>query len=173
MRDEIHTQVRPLTPLDAEAYFAMRREMLLDSPWAFGSSPEDDRAQSPADVVEVLRGPEHAIVGGFTGDALVASAGVYRERKLKARHLATIWGVYTRPNARGQGLGERVVRGAIDIARSWAGVRAVQLSVSERGGAARRLYERLGFVAWGLEPGCTCVDGAYIGEVHMQLRVSE
>ena len=54
------------------------------------------------------------------------------------------------------------------VARTWPGVNSVGLSVSENSGAARRLYERLGFIAWGREPDCLHLpDGRAFAEIHM------
>ena len=44
--------IRLLTPADAHAYIAIRREMLVEAPWAFASSPEDDSALDPAAIAE-------------------------------------------------------------------------------------------------------------------------
>lgn len=163
---------RPLIPDDAEAYSALRREMLLDSPWAFGASPEDDRP-----VEAVRRGLTEpcnsilAVIGENDGEAgrLLAAAGVRREEKRKRRHIAYIWGVYVTPSARGRGLGRLVVGAAIDTARGWEGVSAVQLAVSENAPAARRVYESLGFRRWGYEPDALRIDGRPFGEIHMHL----
>lgn len=164
--------IRPLTPADAAAYFALRRRMLVDSPWAFSSSPDDDRFTTPEAVAEMLSRPGAAVVGAFAPDEparLAAAAGVRREPQIKVSHRASIWGVYCEPDLRGRGYGEAVMRGAIEAARGWPGVEAIALSASERSDAARRLYERLGFVVWGREPRALVLDGRAYDEVHMVL----
>lgn len=167
---------RVLTAHDADAYAALRLEMLTDSPWAFGSSPGHDRMGSPEAVRTWIQTAEGSIVGGFEPAAggeprLIAAAGVMRDPGPKRRHIAGIWGVYTTPAARGRGAGRAIVLGAIDIARSWPGVDCVQLSVSEESAAARRLYESLGFIAWGHESDCVRIDGRSFAEIHMALRL--
>lgn len=157
---------------DAEAYAALRREMLLDAPWAFGSSPNDD-GRSKVELLRVsLARPEHAIMAVRDAGGLVATAGVLREEKIKRRHIAMVWGVYVTPAARGRGLGGVVVRAAVEEARGWDGVACVQLSVSERAPAARRTYEKLGFCVWGEEPDALRTgDETGHAEVHMWLRL--
>ena len=46
--------IRPLitSHMDCESYLNLRREMLLDAPWAFGSSPEDSRCKTVSDLQE-------------------------------------------------------------------------------------------------------------------------
>lgn len=167
--------VRRLGAADLERYVALRLEMLAESPWAFGSSPGQDRGSDPEHMRRVLSGGptlEHAVIGAAEGDGrLVSVAGVMRETALKRRHIASIFGVYTTPSARGRGLGRQVVATALHLARSWAGVEWAQLSVSERGAAAQRLYASLGFVAWGTEPDALRVDGVGYAETHMCVRL--
>lgn len=159
-------EIRPLMPGDAEAYVRLRREMLLDSPWAFASSPGDDHASDPAIVRERLSQPGQAIIGAFDG-GLIGSAGIYRQRQGKMSHRAHVWGVYVTPTRRGHGVGERLMRMAMEVAASWPGITSLLLSASVRSPGAIRLYERVGFRAWGVEPGAIVLDGEAIDEVHM------
>jgi RimJ/RimL family protein N-acetyltransferase len=162
------TIVRPLAASDTEAYIRLRREMLADSPWAFAASPEDDFGLDPALLTARLAEPGQAIVGAFDGSGrLVGATGVYRDRHRKMSHRARIWGVYVTPVARGRGLGARIMSAAMDIARSWPGITSAGLSVSVRSEEARRLYERLGFKPWGVEPGALMLDGRAYDEIHM------
>ncbi len=160
---------RALTPADADVYAEFRREMLLDSPWAYVSSPGDDPAANPSSMRESLARPCNAILVVEEGGRLSASAGVMRDVRLKRSHLAHIWGVYVTPGARGQGLGRAVVAAAIGMARGWPGIESVRLSVSGNAPAARKLYESLGFVVWGTEPAGLRENGRTHTEYHMHL----
>jgi hypothetical protein len=53
--------IRPLTPSDAPADIALRREMLSDSPRAFPSSPEDDAAPEPGIIIARMTRPARHI----------------------------------------------------------------------------------------------------------------
>ncbi len=194
-----------LNPDHADAFFSLRREMLGESPWAFASSLEDDRFRDLAAVRASLGDPQSALLGvpdPASPGRLLAGAGVVRESKLKRRHVAMIWGVFTRPEARRMGLGRLVMLAAIAEARSWRApsIDVVSLSVRVRaevwGGvcagvgagvgeeagpgaalgrsAARRLYESLGFVVWGVEPlALRTESGEMHAEAHMQLRLGD
>jgi GNAT superfamily N-acetyltransferase len=163
--------VAPLTPADAERYAELRRQMLRDAPWAFGANPDTDRRSDPDHVRQALSSAGHAILGAWEGPHLLAVAGLMREPNPKRAHLATIWGVYATPPARGAKLGRAVVVAAIALARTWRGVDAVQLAVSERALAARSLYDSLGFIAWGIEPDALRVGDEQFSETHMVLRL--
>jgi ribosomal protein S18 acetylase RimI-like enzyme len=160
--------IRRLTPYDAGAYIRLRHEALLQEPFAFASSIDDDQAQSPSILEELLTGNEEAIFGCFLPE-LVGVAGVYRQSGRKSRHKAQLWGVYVTRAYRGRGIGGRLIEAALGFARSLAGVRLIQLCVTERAEAALALYQRYGFVSWGTEPAALQVDDVSIAEHHMYL----
>ena len=60
---------------------------------------------------------------------------------------------------------------AIETARSWPGVAAICLSASERSVDAIRLYKKLGFEPWGVEPDAVRIGSESAAEVHMMLRL--
>lgn len=163
--------IRRLALEDVGAYVSFRETMLLAAPDSFASSPGDDPAGTVSQLREQLAKSDNAIIGAFRGEALVGSAGVLRLPRQKMSHMARIWGVFVRPEDRSRGVGARVVRAAIELARTWPGVSAINLSVSEQAGNARRLYEGLGFVAWGVEPRALRFGGRTLDEVHMQLSL--
>lgn len=163
--------IRALEPADAESFVILRRAMLVDTPWAFASSPEIDRGCKPELVRDSVSRDGSTILGAFDNNALIGAAGLVRDEKPKRHHIVSIWGVYVTPTARGAGLGRRIVEAAIATARTWPGVACVQLTVSEKAIAARRLYESQGFTAWGLEPDALRVDGVTYDESHMRLAL--
>jgi len=66
---------------------------------------------------------------------------------------------------RGRGLGERLIRAALDAARE-RGFEKVELSVYATNPRARALYEKVGFVHEGTRVRGRKVDGAY-DDVHI------
>jgi len=56
---------------------------------------------------------------------------------------------------------------ALEEARAHPRIKLVQLTVTERNGAARALYERCGFVAFGVEPFAVVVGNAYVSKAYM------
>jgi GNAT superfamily N-acetyltransferase len=162
--------IRRLVDGDAVDYFALRREALEREPHAFGSSPGDDRFQSVELVRESLADSEQAIVGAFERE-LVGAVGIRRLTRLKLRHRAELWGMYVRAEHRRSGLGRRLVEEAIRFARERDDIRQVHLAVTDRAAAAATLYEKLGFVVWGIEPAGLLVNGIELAEKHMVLRL--
>lgn len=164
--------IRTLTPADAPAFATLRREALRDSPWAFAASEESDVGVNPDLMAQRIAEPGQAIVGAFEGDKLIGIAGMVRNRHGKMAHRASVWGVYVTPSARGRGVAEAIIRGILDIARSWPGLNSVSLQVSARAESAKRLYERLGFKQWGVEPAALMLDGVAYDEAHMVIMLA-
>jgi GNAT superfamily N-acetyltransferase len=162
--------VKRLAESDAAEYFALRREALEREPYAFGSSPDDDRFRSVELVRESLADSEQAIVGAFA-NGLVGAVGIRRLTRLKLRHRAELWGMYVRAEHRRAGVGRRLVEEAIRFARERDGIRQVHLAVTDRAVAAEALYEKLGFVAWGIEPAGLRLEGVDLAETHMVLKL--
>ena len=107
------------------------------------------------------------MLGAFDEADLVGISGVYRESWRKLAHKAHVWGVYVAPALRGRGVSRQLLDAAITHASRMSGVRQLILGVNAQNRAALALYEALGFVRYGLEPGFLLVDGVLYDEIHM------
>lgn len=165
--------IRKLAEADLDAYIALRQRALRECPLAFSSSAENDFASSRESLLpQIARAPEWMLFGAFD-DALVGSVGLFRARHAKAAHRMQLWGMYVAPAARGRGFGAQLLDAAVAHARE-LGAAWVDLSVTSAADAARRLYERAGFVLWGTQGDALRYEGHVADEHHMalDLRVS-
>lgn len=163
--------IRTLTGKDADAYAALRHEMLVEAPLAFASSPEDAAAQTLEQTRETLgRGPESVVFGAFEPE-LVGAVGIYRDPHVKASHKAYVWGMYVRPAHRARGIAAGLLEAALAHATKLRGIDQVQLGVSSAAPEARRLYQRAGFEQWGAEPDALRHRGDSIVEYHLTRRL--
>lgn len=156
--------IRPLEERDLGAYAELRRRALAEEPLAFAASPETDV------VVQIGKAPAWMLFGAF-GEELAGSLGLMRSRHPKASHKMHLWGLYVLPTHRRQGIAARLLDAAIAHARSTPGVEWIQLGVTADAPEARRVYERAGFVTWGVEPDALRFEGRSVGEEHMALRL--
>jgi GNAT superfamily N-acetyltransferase len=163
------TEIRLLTPADAEALWHFRLHALETEPRAFAESADDHRRKPISDFAARL-GPEagHSFVlGAFDRDTLIGMAGFYRNERPKLRHKGLLWGVFVTPGYQSRGVGRGLVVKLLETAAALPDLRQIQLSVGATQPAARRLYFSLGFRTFGIEPAGLCVDGEYIDEEHM------
>jgi ribosomal protein S18 acetylase RimI-like enzyme len=162
----MHTRL--LAPTDAAAYQSLRLEGLRHAPTAFTASLEEEAATPLGEIAQRLSsasGRSH--LGVFDGEALIAIARVDRDRSPKQQHRAHIRGVYVATSHRGKGAARKLLERAMECAASLQGVTHVSLAVTAGNEAAQKLYESLGFKAWGYEPAALIVDGVAYDEIPM------
>ena len=160
--------VRELGAADAAEFQALRLRGLAECPAAFAASHDEECGRPETEVTDRLRaGPDRCVLGAFRGAALVGCLGVDRERKRKLAHKAFLWGMYVAPEARRARVGSALVAAALRRARAMRGVRQVNLGVNAANAPALALYERTGFVSYGVERGFLLVDDVLPDEVLM------
>lgn len=131
--------VRPMRARDLEAVAAIEA-VVQSRPWSRQVFEEELARPDRVYLVAVARrGPRRPEVVGYAG-ALVAAGEA---------HVLT---VAVHPDHRLRGAGHALVEELV-AAVGDRGATAVTLEVRESNGAALALYERLGFVTYGLRPG--------------------
>ncbi len=159
-----------LTPERAAEYRELMLHAYADHPDAFTSSVAE-RGAMPLSWWGKRLAPDpeasERVYGAIVDGRLAGAVGLSFEPREKARHKALLFGMYVPQRSRNQGLGAMLVRAALEGARERPEVKLVQLTVTDVNHAARALYEKHGFVAFGTEPFAVAVDGAYVAKLHM------
>jgi GNAT superfamily N-acetyltransferase len=164
--------IRQLSGDDAQSLRDLRQRALAEHPEAFGSAPEEEAALTLEQFTgNYLSPPLRITLGAFAGDQLVGIASLLRWSPRKTRHKAMVTGMYVAPEARGAGLGRVLLEALIEYARGLEGLRDLSLAVTVTNTAARTLYQRLGFVPFGIESDYIYADGAYHSIEWMLLRL--
>lgn len=162
--------IRPAVVADAPALFALRLEALQRHPEVFSTDQSREEARGLAFWEQRIADVGHGVIYIATdGPDIAAMTGIYREEQAKLRHLANVWGVYVRPENRGQGAASRLIQACI----VWAGERdlkVVKLAVVTTNSAAIRCYMRAGFRVYGVEPKALQHGGVFYDELLMGLE---
>ena len=158
-------EIRVLTEADGEIFRNIRLRSLQDNPEAFGRTYEESVGQTAEEMAARLKPTSgNTVFGAFEGETLVGMVGLLREDRIKERHKATIWGMYTAPEVRGKGVGKALMLKAIGFARGMEGVEQIQLTVVNSNPVARNLYLSLGFEVYGTERHALKYNGQYYDE---------
>jgi ribosomal protein S18 acetylase RimI-like enzyme len=169
-QDAAPYKIRRLVPVDASQYRTMMLEAYERHPDAFTSTVAE-RASLPFSWWEARLkddpGANDLVLGAFNGSRLAGVAGLSFESREKARHKAHLFGMYVPPTSRKGGIGKGLVLAVLEQARRRQGVKVVQLTVTSGNDAAQGLYERCGFVPFGVEPLAIAVGQDYVSKVHM------
>jgi ribosomal protein S18 acetylase RimI-like enzyme len=169
------TTVR-LTPQHAQAYRALMLDAYAQHPDAFTSSV-GERAALPLAwwQARLAEGPNvaEAVWASIAGEVIQGVAGLSFERREKVRHKATLFGMYVRPDVRGQGLGRQLVDAVLAHARTCPEISLLQLTVTDGNAGAIALYRAAGFEAWGHEPWAVRVGEGFVHKQHMWCPLNE
>lgn len=152
--------VRQLTLNDLADYKFLRLEALRLEPTAFSGDFHEELAQS--DHFHATRLQSGAVFGAYHDSTLIGMVGLIRYVGRKHSHHAAIWGVFVTPEYRGQGAARQLMHAALESLPSE--VTHITLGVEENNKAAIKLYESLGFIEYGLQPGVFQHDGVLINE---------
>jgi RimJ/RimL family protein N-acetyltransferase len=113
------------------------------------------------------------VLGAFDASGeLVGVVGMDVDPRRKVRHRGHVFGMYVPAESRRAGVGRSLLEALIARARGVPGLEALTLSVTAGNAAARALYERAGFVAWGTDRAAIRVGAAAFDKVHMTMRLS-
>ncbi len=163
-------EIRRLVTTDAAAYRAVMLEGYAAHPDAFTSSVAE-RAALPLSWWLKRLGEEPSadaqVFGAIDAGAIVGVAGLRCETQEKIRHKATLFGMYVPASRRGQGIGRRLVMHVLERAAQRPNLRLVQLTVSDGNRVAEALYQRCGFIRFGIEPQAMALGDGFVAKVHM------
>lgn len=160
--------IRRLRSDDAASFKAIRLEALKANPELFGSTFE---LEHKLDVTWFAGRLEDAhVMGAFRDGELVGTVGFSIQQGQKNAHKGRLWGMYVRSSSRNTGIGRLLVSAILEVARE--NVELIQLSVVRENRPARRLYESVGFVEFGIEPKALKHGDRYYDEAHMALDFS-
>lgn len=173
--------IRPAVGQDDAQLGALRKEALTDAPTAFGADlsntapfesgywtdkiRKDTEAGSGLVVVAALAMP-NSNEETTPAETLVGMTGIYRGMKPKVQHSGGIWGVYVKPDFRGQHLVDDMMALCLIWAKA-VGLRMVKLGVASDNPAALRVYMRHGFRVYGVEPAAIHYEGVDVDLVLM------
>lgn len=163
--------IRKLQPYESISYREIRLACLKNVPEYFGSTYEEE-VLNPKFMFETFienGSPDHVMFGAFDKEQLIGITGFNRMARQRAMHRGELVQVYVDSNYRGQNLGENLIRRVLEYAFSLEGIEQVQLSVIANNQSAIKLYEKIGFKTFGVQPEYFKVGESYMDQQFMQL----
>lgn len=162
-------KIRLLTTDDWQNWKKIRLEALQNSPESFASSLEEERNWPDLEFQNGLN--KNYIFGAFIEDELAACAGFFALNFIKTQHRGVVWGMYTCPEYRKQGIGSTLIQTVIADAKSK--VLQLHLTCVTSNLSAIKFYQKQGFKIYGTEPRALKVGDNFFDEHLMVLDLTE
>jgi RimJ/RimL family protein N-acetyltransferase len=167
--------IRKLQPQESTIYREVRLSCLKNVPEYFGSTYEEE-VLNPKFMFETFienGSPDHVMFGAFDEERLIGITGFNQMARQRAMHRGELVQVYADSNYRGQNIGEKLIRRVLEYAFALDGIEQVQLSVIAGSQSAIKLYEKVGFKTFGVQPRYFKVGDSYMDQQFMQLFKSD
>ena len=166
-------RITALSASDAPQYRELMLEAYVQAADAFTSTAEE-RTREPlswwANRITSASGLSQSF-GAFQAERLVGTVALEYSAKPKTQHSGLVMGMYVKPVARRLGAGAMLMQAAIAAARARPGLRMLRLTVTQGNEAAVRLYQSVGFSAWGAEPMAILTPSGYKAKIHMAMQL--
>lgn len=155
--------IRRLVQSDAFVHRALRIEAIVTTPYTFAEEIAQAIARTAADHAQALSpAAETSTFGAFDGDVLVGMAALTPKRP-PFDHIAKLSSVFVKESHRGRGTADRLIA-TVEQAAAERGVARITLAVAVQNEAARRFYDRIGYVPYGIEPCAMRLEGKFVDE---------
>lgn len=161
-------EIRRLLPPDAEQYRRIRLSTLATNPDYFGSTYEEESTLPLSDFAARLANA--ATFGACTDQGVVGTMLLRRETRPREAHKGHVNGVFVEPAWRGRGIAAALLTALIADARQ--DLEQLILTVMAGNDAAIALYQRFGFVTYGVEPRARKLAFGYADNVLMALLLT-
>lgn len=141
-----------LTPADAAAYRLIRLEALRLFADNFGSNYAEEKAKPKLAFEGFIeqQTPGRFIAGAFDNGELIGICGFARDESFKSNHKGLVIQMYVRQKYSGRGVGRQLLQTVIQRAFTIPGVEQLILGVITTNTSAIKLYEKVGFTAFGI-----------------------
>lgn len=158
-----------LTPEHAMAYKALMLHAYEHAADSFTSTSQERALHPNSWWFNRIADPDGLSVvwGAFVDQALVGTVAIEFSAKAKTRHKALVVAMFVHENFRGQGLARQLMQAAVEHGLARQGLQFLQLEVTQGNAPGERLYQSLGFQAYGVEPMAILTTNGFLSKVHM------
>ncbi len=169
--------LRSLESQDLPAFVALRNASLLRYPDAFTSDYTTEKDKPPQAFASRLgdAASGHFVLGAFDGQGqLLGTIAMERDSDVRPqkRHIAHITAVMVAESAQRSGVATHLVKRCVALAQANPSIDQLVLTVTASNTHVVSVYERAGFVRYGLLPRAILVQGQFFDKLHMRMDLT-
>ena len=164
-----------LSTEDAEALIKLRLSVMETNPYSFSVTKQEEIKTGKEIIRQVIHNYElsnERIIIGAWEQGLIGVVGVERYSGEIEKHKVRLWGPYVEKSSREQGIGETLVKKAMDYAFGIEGVEIITLETGSESRRAISIFDKQGFVKTGTQINALKFDDKYIDLIYMQRQKS-
>lgn len=157
-----------LNELHGDLYRKLRLKGLTHAQDAFGSSYEEESAQSLDFFEKRLMDKQNITLGAFLNEKLVGILTMRQSDHVKTKHNGHLAAMYVDDLYQHQGIGKKLLLHMIEEAKK-SQIINLFLTVTSSNRVAIHLYKSVGFEIYGIEKRELFLDGNYLDSILMAL----
>lgn len=167
-------EVRKITLDNYDDFYQIRLEALKQAPEAFGMSLEEAKEIGKEEYRKRIPiNKNGAVFVSYDRNQKPCGAVVvHQEKGIKREHRAFICSVFVSQSLRSNGVGELLMKAAIEFAQNDPKIERLMLSVNSENESAKKLYSKMGFIECGLEEKALKLNQLYFDEILMTLNLA-
>ena len=165
--------IRFLDENDSLIYRKIRLSSLKESPFAFSDSYEDQLNKSILDfqieIKKIINPIESFTLGAFSDqNQLIGFVKFKRDNRSKARHRASLYSLYVKPDYRGKGIAKNLIIELLKSIESITELKQLQLSTIITKDSLIDFYKFFGFqVLGGIIKKDLIIENQYVDAIYM------
>ena len=167
----MNIEIRKLLPNESNSYRAIRLECLKHFPINFASNYLDEKAKDKLFFQPYIEQSDsnNFVIGAFHKTNLIGISGFKRHELVKTNHRGLIIQVYVTPEYQGNGIGSRIITSTLNKAFKINGMEQVEIDVITINKNAEKVYEKIGFEAYGIQKNYLKIDNDYYDHKMMMI----
>lgn len=155
--------IRKLRPNESNSYREIRLQCLKNFPTNFTSNYLDEKVKDELFFQPYIEKSDlnNFVIGAFHNGNLIGISGFERLERVKTNHRGHIIQVYVIPEYQGKGIGLDIIKSTLNVAFKINGIEQVEIDVITSNKNAEKIYEKVGFEAYGIQKNFLKIDNDY------------
>lgn len=164
-------EFRKLLPEESNSYREIRLQCLKNFPMHFTSNYHDEKQKEKLFFQPYIEKSDsnNFVIGAFYNNILIGISGFKRHEREKINHSGIIIQVYVVLEHQGKKIGQQIIKSTLNEAFKINGIEQVEIEVIASNEKAEKMYNKIGFEAYGLQKNFLKINDKYYDHIMMMI----